>query len=272
MKTTYLKTFCALVLFGLISVSCNNSNEPEIIPPRKLETGQIELKTLSLWSGNSFFSIIAEKVTVDWGNGIIDESVAPTAHTPFRPNLHIFHHRFESQTEAQTILISTEKMSQFEYPPQAAELRFGNFPNLYQLDISTTGLTVLEIEKAEGLHILNVRGNRLQKLDLSGCPTLHYLYGNNNELTSIDVSKNPELRVLELGNSKLTSLDVSKNPRLQNVLVHNNQFTASALNALFESLPNVRENGGVWGWIFINGNPGTDDADRSIATNKWWEF
>jgi hypothetical protein len=44
-----------------------------------------------------------------------------------------------------------------------------------------------------------------------------------------------------------------------------NQLTASALNALFASLPVRTPN---YGSIFIDGNPGTDTCDSSIAENK----
>jgi hypothetical protein len=44
-----------------------------------------------------------------------------------------------------------------------------------------------------------------------------------------------------------------------------NNFTASALNALFESLPDVDS-----GDLYIGGNPGASTCNRSIATGKGW--
>jgi hypothetical protein len=51
---------------------------------------------------------------------------------------------------------------------------------------------------------------------------------------------------------------------------NNNQLSASALNALFSSLPTINE--GDEGQIIINGNPGEDTCDKSIAINKGWRF
>jgi hypothetical protein len=81
----------------------------------------------------------------------------------------------------------------------------------------------------------------------------------------LDVSRNTVLRSLWVNQNHLTSLNVSNNTKLENLDVRNNQFTASALNALFESLPIVDE-----GFISICDNPGTNYSDRSIAKSKGW--
>jgi hypothetical protein len=48
-----------------------------------------------------------------------------------------------------------------------------------------------------------------------------------------------------------------------------NQLTSTALNALFETLP---ENNNIsYKGIAITNNPGTGDCDKSIAENKGWE-
>ena len=86
-------------------------------------------------------------------------------------------------------------------------------------------------------------------------------------LTSLDVSNNTALTELNVYYiTTLTSLDVSKNTMLLVLRVYDNQLTSSALNALFGTLHN---NAGEK-TIYIGGNPGAKDCDRSIAESKGW--
>ena len=87
-------------------------------------------------------------------------------------------------------------------------------------------------------------------------------------LTNVDVSKNINLKYLDVSVNKITSLDVSKNIALEYLHCGWNELTNSALNDLFKTLHmnnNEREKK-----IIIGGNPGTDNCDKSIATNKGW--
>jgi len=93
---------------------------------------------------------------------------------------------------------------------------------------------------------------------------VRWLGCHENQLTALDVSNNPMLEELSCSENLLTKLDVSKNPALTGMVCSNNQFTAAALNALFGSLSLRR------GDIFIDGNPGSYDCDKSIATRKGW--
>jgi len=64
-------------------------------------------------------------------------------------------------------------------------------------------------------------------------------------------------------------LDVSKNTLLYWLRCSSNRLTADALNTLFGSL---HGNEMANKKININNNPGTNDARRSITTNKGWTF
>jgi hypothetical protein len=99
------------------------------------------------------------------------------------------------------------------------------------------------------------------------------IYGGNiaslhvgHQLTSLDVSRNTTLTQLWCSSNQLTSLDVSKNTALTYLDCRSNQLTNSALNALFETL---HSNPG-YKTIYIQDNPGTNNCDQSIATNKEW--
>jgi len=47
--------------------------------------------------------------------------------------------------------------------------------------------------------------------------------------------------------------------------VENGKMTAEALNEMFEALPSVTDK-----TVTITGNPGANDCDTTIATNKGW--
>jgi hypothetical protein len=72
---------------------------------------------------------------------------------------------------------------------------------------------------------------------------------------------------LRCDGNRLTSLDVSKNTALTELACQDNQFSSKSLNALFRTL---HSNAGSKDGIGIQNNPGTNDCDRSIATNKGW--
>ena len=87
-------------------------------------------------------------------------------------------------------------------------------------------------------------------------------------LTNLDVSKNTILTEFFCYENQLTSLDMSKNPALLFLNCGDNQLTSLALNAFFKTL-----HGNEWKkdmYIYINGNPGAKDCDKSIAEAKGW--
>ena len=101
-------------------------------------------------------------------------------------------------------------------------------------------------------------------------PAMTNLECNNNLLTNLDVSNNPSLVLLECSNNLLTNLDV-RNTALEKLYCQNNQLTTSALNTIFGMLNSNKLMVYIEGkQIYIQNNPGTNDCNRSIATDKGW--
>jgi len=75
---------------------------------------------------------------------------------------------------------------------------------------------------------------------------------------------------LYCGINNLTHLNVSENTVLQGLHCVSNNFSETALNALFETLHNIifEDCGKI---IFIDGNQGTNQCDKTIAEKKGWE-
>ena len=99
-----------------------------------------------------------------------------------------------------------------------------------------------------------------------------------HQLTALDVSRNTALVNLECDFNQITRLDVSKNSALDIISIVGNQFTASALNGLFRSLPDYSQTDKI-AVIYLMGyhseifdNPGNRDCDRSIALERGWGF
>ncbi len=88
---------------------------------------------------------------------------------------------------------------------------------------------------------------------------------NGQHLTKLDLSKNVKLTTLDCECNKLSFLDVSNCTALTYLKCSSNKLTSSALNKIFEDLPQVER-----GYIYISFNPGDDTCDKSIAENKGW--
>ena len=124
-------------------------------------------------------------------------------------------------------------------------------------------------------HTITVRGKikwfiiddcEVTSIDVTKCPALEGLDCRNNQLTSLDVSKNTALESLVCRNNQLTSLDISKNTALHRLECYGNQFSASAMNKIYNDLPQGRvdEDG-------IRSSLRCDKlGDYSIAENKRW--
>ena len=140
--------------------------------------------------------------------------------------------------------------------------------NITYLNCIDRGWLHLNVSKFPALRELHCYGNHLTNLDLSKNTALTILYCHYNQLTKLDVSKNTALTDLSCIGNQLTSLDVSKNTALKDLLCINNQLSASALDALFGTL---HSNTILDKIILVNGNPGADACNPSIATKKGWK-
>ena len=136
--------------------------------------------------------------------------------------------------------------------------------------LSVEGFTSLDVSKLTTLKELYVYNSTFTSLDISKLTALKDLRFNGNpELTSLNASGLTALEYLEVnGNVKLTSLNVSGCTVLNELDCSGNQLTTAGLNALFETLPDRSDSFNIR--LKIDGNPGTDDCNRSIATNKNW--
>ena len=131
--------------------------------------------------------------------------------------------------------------------------------NLKTILINTESLTDISIKYD------NKKNGTYRELWFGDCPELEKIDCPYNELTALEIKGCKALTNLDCSDNQLTSLDVSSCAALTRLDCSRNKLTASALNALFNSLPQTTD-----GSIFIYSNPGASECDRAIAENKGW--
>jgi hypothetical protein len=227
------------------------------------------------------------KITIDWGDGTIEKIKYIDSTSFFFP---YYYRHVYSDTLAHTITL---------------------IGRIWFVNCSGNHITNIDISKSKKIRVFYCHANRLKELDISKNPKLIDIGCNENYLTYLDVSKNSKLTGLECSKNQLQHLDVSKNIKLKHLECNYNQltnldlsankllygfrcaynnFSEMALNEMLESLCDVwdenktlkytkrkynryRHNKPIIdGYLFISGNPGTDNCDKSIAENKGWKF
>jgi hypothetical protein len=249
-QLNFLALFSAVLLsFACIQCTGSDDNPDDPGGGNNLKQGEIVMKTYSnagyyLGKMGVGFYATAQKITIDWGDGSIDELTLNGVRREF-------YHDYENEN-LQKITINAEVLTYLnvnrdDWNSHCAELICGACPNLTYLTCT---------------------GNNMINLDVSKCTALAELICISNQLASLDVSKCTVLAGLSCGSNQLTSLDVSKCTALAGLSCGSNQLTANALNSLFNTLPTKTPPAS--GGIMFGNNPGTSTCDRSIAENKGW--
>ena len=290
MKTTKILSFLFIVLFSFYTTSCSN-DDPTNDPSggsgggntTGLEKGQIEIKVYPDESGRVSFTATAKEISIDWGNGSIDNLTPNGIRREFT-------HEYPNQN-LQTILITSSNIEILSCSSYGTTWKFQEFrigeTSLKEVSLSNLDITTLKIDKSDSLEKLICDRNKLTELDVSKCPALVELRCHDNQLTSLNVSGCTALISLDCSYNQLTSLNVSGftalmylncwSNRLTSLNISGctalggilyfayNQLTAEVLNAIFEALPVVNQV-----TMFIYGNPGSATCDITIATRKGW--
>lgn len=200
--------------------------------------------------------------TIDWNDG----SAIETHSFTYQPdNLSGYFHTY-SDRSSRTITLTGGNISQLAVEGNIISLDMRDNIALTSLNCNLNALKELDVSKNTILNSLSCNYNPLKSLDLSKNTSLMWLDCSINRLTILDLSNNSALTVLKCSTNQLRMLDVSKNTALTELDCSGNQLDTNALNALFETLHN---NSGTKN-IHIGGNPGTNECDKSIATNKGW--
>ncbi|PXV67354.1 hypothetical protein CLV62_10327 [Dysgonomonas alginatilytica] len=263
---TRLFTFILLATMMMCFSSCTSddplSDDEGTGGGNNLKTGQIQMKTTPNTNKFVYFTLNAKKVTIDWGDGQVDELTPNNVSKEFR-------HEYTNQN-LQEISLSTEGMTEYNYKSngggQLAELKLGNCPDLELFSTyQQSQLTVLEFGNCPQLRSLSTYNClKLSHLNLKGCLSLKMIDCYNNNLSELELGVCSSLEKLILTSNQLTSLELKNCQSLKNIECYGNDLSELELNKLFNSLPKVN------GWINCLENPGWKICDKSIAEKKGW--
>ena len=223
-----------LALVAAVFTGCKNYDPND---SNTLSTGQIEMKIYPDKNNYISFNAITQKITIDWGDGTVDDLIPNGINKNFS-------HEY-SNRNLQTVKINTEEIT-------------GDAHNIGE----TT---------AWGINFgFTCDSCLLQELKFGNCSELKAINCSSNQLTTLDVSKCTALIFLNCDNDNLTTLDVSKCTALCYLICIGNNLSASALNALFNSLPTRKSTD--YAVLYYWGNPGSATCDKTIAANKGWNI
>lgn len=146
--------------------------------------------------------------------------------------------------------------------------------SLKHLECDCNDLSSLDISQNKQLTYLDCRYNNIQELNLADNLKLEYLDCKKNKLYTLDLSKNIDLEYLDCSENHLTSIKIPDKGKLIELHCENNNLNASALNKIYQSLPQ----GQKWieygcksqSTIYVKGCPGYEDSDKDIARKKGW--
>jgi Icc-related predicted phosphoesterase len=220
--------------------------------------------------------------TIDWGDG------SKKQHINLSENAAVNIEHTYTGKSPRTIAIDGANITGLDCKGnKLSALDVRNNASLITLDCSENQLRNLDVSKNSDLKVLWCNGNQLNNLDVSKNAMLTELYcyrnllsnlnvTNNtrlvwlncyqNRLSSLDLSKNVVLRRLDCYENRLKTLDFSNNAALMWIVCCDNQFTTQTLNASIASLPRSS----VPAKIYVAGNPGEKDCDRTLGEGKNW--
>ena len=157
---------------------------------------------------------------------------------------------------------------------------------LSNLDLSGTGVTECEITSNKNLTSVSFAGCGnlesctvsenaiLGTLDFSSCQSLKTIdagNGSNPIIESVGLSGCSSLEEFTLSGARLTGLDLSDCTSLKYLDVRDNLMEAEGLDAMFTTMYD-RSSETITGELYVSGNPGESDCDRTIVLNKNWYF
>lgn len=204
---------------------------------------------------------------------------------------------FSKNTSLEDVTIDSDngnscKLNSIVLPDSVESLYVYGLYNIYAMDLSDyTNLKSVDIRESYRLKDLNFSGcTSLQdlnlnsvyyysggKLNLSGCSSLTEINKNTHSsyalryLDEIDLTGCSSLEYIDLYEADVKKLDFSDCIRLTYLDVINNDMSATALNDMFESLPDWNTlDADVLGIYKITGNPGYSSCDTDVAYKKNW--
>ena len=276
MKRAFIFILTTVLLKIVVFISCVENEDENVVSKITMITANSD--NVKIYFGGS------GKCTFDWGDGTSEFQILSSYPGQF------YSHSYE-RTFVHTITITYEKITHIECnEKQFSSLNLSGCTTLKQLYCRDSQLMNLDLNGCVALESLTCYDTQLKNLDVSSCKALMFLRCYNNsqltnldvsgcqgliqmscigsQLTNLDISVCTNLTLLNCNNNNLVNINVKGCKRLTSFFCRFNQLYADALDNLFRMLDSDAENK----TIYIDGNPGIDDCNPSIATEKGWTF
>ncbi len=150
---------------------------------------------------------------------------------------------------------------------------------LLAITLAKNEMEELELGELKDCRSLTCMDNALTTLDISGLPVLNVLDCRENQLTTLDVSHNPVLINLRCDKNQLTDIIIDNNEWFEGLICNSNKLSADALNKIFTALPESEIKAPTKmiatpqpNRIQYYDNPGTEQCDSKIITDKGWQI
>ncbi len=92
-------------------------------------------------------------------------------------------------------------------------------------------LTVLNLQNAQGIRVVDCAINNLTELNTSNNPELNYLNCHKNNISALDLSSNIKIKTLNCSFNSLEQLNLSNNRILEHVSVFENKISSLVLSS-----------------------------------------
>jgi hypothetical protein len=180
------------------------------------------------------FHATARKLTVDWGDGTVDEYADVDLNRDAIT-------RSYADNAPRTVRVMAEGLTAFgddaefttggigvsRYLAGAFDrVAFANCPDLLQVVFDANTLMALDLIGVPALEKLWVMGNNLATLNLAACPALERLTCSRNQLTNLDVSARAALVQLVCDWNQLAALNVTGCTALEQLACADNRLTS----------------------------------------------
>ncbi len=205
----------------------------------------------------------------DWTHFEANGAGATAINTSHAPNLIALYLRRNNLTELD-LSNNPKLLKLYLRGNQLSSINLESTPLLEELYIRENNLKSIDLSRVPALQELALSHNPLKApIDLSHTPRLVKLYLGGLELNQLDLSNCPELYQLEAERNRLERIDISHCRKIGIIKIAHNNFDASSLTELYQSLPKP-ERKVDWTNLTIEGNPGASTSYTDIAIAHGW--
>lgn len=207
----FMKKYFLLFLLGLVLMTACRTVKPNLDFAPLVEMTAEKQEVL-------FYLKLDETVTVDWGDGNI-ENVIPQKDSDTRIACSHIYSDYHSHV---IVIRGSSKALLYISSDRNLLTDFKSYrnSNLSYLSVSYNRLQILNVPPNTVVTNLGCAYNDIKELDMTQYPSVVYLSCEQNPLSMLDVSKNADLKYLAFCHTEIAKIDISNNIKLEKIVFH----------------------------------------------------